>query len=197
MCLPAVLAYASLAVLFSVATRSGIVGVLGPVIVALLTQLLALIGKGVIVHMLLIGTAFDAWHGLFADRVFLGPWLVSLLVCGLWISGCLGASWRILRRREFVAGGERAGSPWAIPARVGAGAVALIALLALLSGVGPGRGDRCPAARGAAARVPPADRAAAGTARPPDPGHRALPDPAGVQQARLGAGRARATGRAR
>ena len=89
MCLPAVLAYASLAVLFSVATRSGIVGVLGPVIVALLTQLLALIGKGVIVHMLLIGTAFDAWHGLFADGIFLGPWLVSLLVCAAWVGGCL------------------------------------------------------------------------------------------------------------
>ncbi|HET9101962.1 MAG TPA: ABC transporter permease [Solirubrobacteraceae bacterium] len=136
MCLPAVLAYASLAVLFSVATRSGIVGVLGPVMVALLTQLLALIGKGVIVHMLLIGTAFDAWHGLFADGIFLGPWLVSLLVCAAWIAGCLAASWRILRRREFVAGAAPT-SAWRLPVRAGVGAVAVIALLALGSGVGP------------------------------------------------------------
>ena len=69
--------------------------------------------------------------------MFLGPWLVSLLVCAAWIAGCLVASWRILRGREFVAGGERAGSPWVVPARVGAGAVALIALLALASGWGP------------------------------------------------------------
>ena len=41
-----VLAYTSLAILFSVASRNGILGVLGPILVALLTQLLALIGKG-------------------------------------------------------------------------------------------------------------------------------------------------------
>ena len=37
--------------LFSVATRNGILGVLGPLMVALATQLLDLIGKGVIVHL--------------------------------------------------------------------------------------------------------------------------------------------------
>jgi ABC-2 type transport system permease protein len=59
-CVLPVLAYTSLAVLFSVATRNGILGVLGPLLVALATQLLDLIGRGVIVHMLLIGSAFDA-----------------------------------------------------------------------------------------------------------------------------------------
>ncbi len=59
------LAYTSLALLFSVIARNGIIGVLGPILVALLTQLLALIGNGVWVHLLLIGSAFDAWHGLF------------------------------------------------------------------------------------------------------------------------------------
>ena len=73
LCLLGMLAYTSVAILFSVATRNGIVGVLGPLLVALLTQLLDLIGKGVGVHLLLIGSAFDGWHGLFTTHRFYGP----------------------------------------------------------------------------------------------------------------------------
>jgi ABC-2 type transport system permease protein len=137
MCLPPLLAYTSLAILFSVATRNGITGVLGPILVALLTQLLDLIGKGVWVHQLLIGSAFDAWHGLFADHVFLGPLLVSLIVCLAWIAGSLGASWLILDHRDFIGGSPSARVDWRIPLRIALGAVALIALLAVASGWGP------------------------------------------------------------
>jgi ABC-2 type transport system permease protein len=136
-CLVPLLAYASLAVLFSVVTRSGVLGVLGPLVVSLLTQLLAIIGRGVIVHLLLIGSGFDGWHGLFAGRPFLGPLVVSLLVCLVWIVGCLGAAWAILRRREFVAGATRRRGGWALPARVTMAAVAVVALLALTSSAGP------------------------------------------------------------
>lgn len=136
-CLGPVLAYTSLAVLFSVVTRSGIAGVLGPIVVALLTQLLALIGKGVIVHMLLIGTAFDAWHGLFVPHPFFGPIVVSLLVSGAWVAGPLAAAWAILRRREFVAGTPARRGSWTIPARITGGGVLLVALLAFASGWGP------------------------------------------------------------
>ena len=77
LCLLPALAYTSVAILFSVATRNGILGVLGPLLVALLTQLLDLIGKGVVVHQLLIGSAFDGWHGLFTTHRFYGPLVVS------------------------------------------------------------------------------------------------------------------------
>ena len=79
-CLLPVLAYTSLAVLFSVATRNGILGVLGPLLVALITQLLDLIGKGVIVHELLIGSAFDGWHGLFTSHPYFGQLIVGSVV---------------------------------------------------------------------------------------------------------------------
>ena len=136
-CLLPVLAYTSLAVLFSVATRSGILGVLGPLLVALLTQLLDLIGRGVIVHLLLIGSAFDGWHGLFTSHPFLGPLLVSSLVSLAWIAMCLTVSWRIFSRRDFVGHTATAGPNWRTPALAVAGLTAVIAILALASNLGP------------------------------------------------------------
>jgi ABC-2 type transport system permease protein len=135
-CLLPLLAYTGLAVLFSVASRNGIVGVLGPILVALLTQLLDLVGKGIWVHLLLIGSAFDAWHGLFAGHLFLGPLLVAVTVCLAWIAGSLGASWLILDRREFIADAESRHGGWR-PLRLALGATALVALLAAASAWGP------------------------------------------------------------
>ena len=131
------LAYTSLAILFSVVSRNGIVGVLGPILVALLTQLLALIGTGVWVHLLLLGSAFDAWHGLFVDHPFFGPLVVSMLVCTIWIAGALGASWLILRGREFDAADSRRRGGWQRPVRIAVASMAGVALLALATNLGP------------------------------------------------------------
>ncbi len=136
-CLLPVLAYTSLAVLFSVATRNGILGVLGPLMIALVTQLLDLIGKGVIVHMLLIGSAFDGWHGLFVTHPFFGPLLISAGVCVAWIAGCLSASWRILSARDFLGGHATRGAGWTTPVRVVLITTAVIAVIALCSNLGP------------------------------------------------------------
>jgi ABC-2 type transport system permease protein len=136
-CLLPLLAYTSLAILFSVATRNGILGVLGPLLVALITQLLDLIGKGVIVHELLIGSAFDGWHGLFASQPFFGQVLVGSLVSLAWIAGCLIASWRIMRRRDFLAGVNGRGPSWTAPIKVVAVSAVVIAALALGCSLGP------------------------------------------------------------
>jgi ABC-2 type transport system permease protein len=137
LCLLPTLAYTSIAILFSVATRNGIVGVLGPLLVALLTQLLDLIGKGVVVHLLLIGSAFEGWHGLFTTHPFYGPLLVSSLVSVAWIAACIAASWRILRRRDFLGSAVNRGADWRTPIRVVAIVAAVVAVLALLANVGP------------------------------------------------------------
>jgi ABC-2 type transport system permease protein len=136
-CLLPLLAYTSLAILFSVATRNGILGVLGPLLVALVTQLLDLIGKGVIVHDLLIGSAFDGWHGLFTNHPFFGPVLIGSLVSVIWIAVCLSLSWRIMRRRDFLTGVSGAGPNWTAPVKVVAVSTAVVAVLALASSVGP------------------------------------------------------------
>jgi ABC-2 type transport system permease protein len=132
-----VLAYTSLALLFSVTARNGIVGVIGPILVALATQLLALIGRGVWAHLVLIGSAFDGWHGLFAGPPFSGPLVVSSLVSIIWIAGCLTAAWLILRRRDFL-GSPGSGRPtWVAPARIVTAAVVVLALLAVAGNWGP------------------------------------------------------------
>jgi ABC-2 type transport system permease protein len=136
-CVMPMLAYTSLAILFSVATRNGILGVIGPLLVALVTQLLDLIGKGVVMHMVLIGPAFDAWHGLFVTHPFLGPLVVSSVVCAAWIAVCLSASSWILARRDFVARADVDRSNWRVPIRVVALATAIVALLALGADLGP------------------------------------------------------------
>jgi ABC-2 type transport system permease protein len=136
-CLLPVLAYTSLAILVSVATRNGILGVLGPLLVALITQLLDLIGKGVIVHELLIGSAFDGWHGLFTSHPFFGQVAIGSLVSLAWIAACLTASWRIMRRRDFLTGVSSGGPSWRAPIKVVAIATAVIAALAIGCSLGP------------------------------------------------------------
>ncbi len=137
LCMLPLLAYTSLAILFSVATRNGILGVLGPLLVALVTQLLDLIGKGVIVHELLIGSAFDGWHGLFTSHPFFGQVLVGSLVSLIWIAACLAASWRIMRRRDFLTGASGRGPSWTAPIKVVAISIVVVALLAFGCGLGP------------------------------------------------------------
>ena len=88
--IPPLLAFTSLALLFSVATRNGIVGVLGPVLVGLVMQLLELIGSGSWVHTLLVASAFNDWHGLLGAPKFYGPMIIGNCVSVLWIATCLG-----------------------------------------------------------------------------------------------------------
>ncbi len=131
------LAFVSLAVLFSVLTRNGIMGVLGPILVALVMQLLALVGRGFWVHALLVAAAFDDWHGLLAGKPFYGPLALESAICVGWIAACLAGSWVALRRRDFAGPPVPRRSGWAVPLAAAAGAAALIAFLAAASDWGP------------------------------------------------------------
>jgi ABC-2 type transport system permease protein len=137
LCALPLLAFASLAVLFSVATRNGIVGVLGPALVDLVMQLLALVGTGVWLHLLLASSGFDAWHPLFVAHPFFGPLVIGEIVSLIWIVACLGASWLLLRRRDFACAPVTRRAGWVAPVRVAVASAAVIALLALASNWGP------------------------------------------------------------
>ena len=87
--IPPVLGFTCLAILLSVASRNGIVGVLGPLLVALVMQLLMLIGSGTVAHTLLLSSAFSDWHGLLSAPKFYGPMIIGVVVSVLWATACL------------------------------------------------------------------------------------------------------------
>jgi hypothetical protein len=91
----------------------------------------------VIVHTLLIGSAFDGWHGLLVAHPFFGPALVSAAVCLAWIGACLALSWRILSRRDFLSTTATRAPGWIAPIRAVAIATIVLAVLALCSNLGP------------------------------------------------------------
>jgi ABC-2 type transport system permease protein len=123
-----VLAFTGLAVLFSVATASGIAGVLGPVLVGYSMQLLALVGGSKWAHFLLVGSAFDGWHTFASAHPYYRQLLVSAAVSIGWTVATLGAAWLILRRREFDSSGESRATDWP---RLLRGVVVSIAALVL------------------------------------------------------------------
>ncbi len=135
--IPPMLGFTCLAMLFSVASRNGIVGVLGPLLVALVMQLLSLIGSGTVAHMLLLTTAFTDWHGLLSSPKFYGPMVIGVLVGLLWAAACLAVSWRILRSRDFGGAPVARRSGWVQPLRAVVAGAGLILLLAVAGGWGP------------------------------------------------------------
>jgi ABC-2 type transport system permease protein len=131
------LAFVALALLFSVASRSGIVGVLGPAVVGLLMQLLSLVGTGQIVRSLLLATPFDAWHGFFTEPVHAEPPLQGAATSAAYAAIFLTTAWYVFRRRSFAGAEAASGRRWQLPARVAIAAAAIVAILIGASGWGP------------------------------------------------------------
>lgn len=99
---PAVLGFAALAGLLSVATRSGIAGTGGPVLLGLLMQLLSLVGGLGSAANALLTTPLAAWHGLLRADPFFGPLWQGALVSAVWTLACLLPAHRLLVRRDIT-----------------------------------------------------------------------------------------------
>jgi ABC-2 type transport system permease protein len=136
-CLFPAFALASVGVLVSIATRNGILGVIAPGLAALAMQLLLLVGSGIWAHMLLVGSAFGAWHPLLSAHPFLGPLVVAIVVSLLWTVACLSASWLILRRRDFAGTPVSRRPGWTVPVRVAFALAGVIGVLAIAGNWGP------------------------------------------------------------
>jgi ABC-2 type transport system permease protein len=136
-CIPPTLAFTALAVLLSIATRNGILGVIGPFVAGLAMQLLLLVGTGIWAHLLLVGSAFTAWHGLFTVHPYFGPLLVGIAVSVIWAVVCLDVSWALMRRRDFAGAPVSGRQGWGRPVRVVAALAAVIALISIASNWGP------------------------------------------------------------
>jgi ABC-2 type transport system permease protein len=134
---PPMAAFTALAMLLSVATRNGIVGVIGPSVAGLVMQLLLLIGSGVWAHALLVSSAFNDWHPLFVDQRFYGLLIAGCVVGLLWTVVCLWTAWAILRNRDFAGPPVSRGRGWLMPARITIALAAAIAVFAVAGNWGP------------------------------------------------------------
>ncbi|QNK79384.1 ABC transporter permease [Nakamurella sp. PAMC28650] len=101
--LPAVLSFAALGVLVSVATRNSLAGILVPTVLGLLLQLLLLVG-GVMdgVRAFLPGASFVAWVGLFAAPSFVRPMLIGVGCSLVYGALFLMVAWTLFRRRDVT-----------------------------------------------------------------------------------------------
>jgi ABC-2 type transport system permease protein len=110
------LAFTCVGILFSVASRKSIVGVLGPPVVGLIMLVVSLMGSGALVRSMLLTTPFEAWHGLLVAPPRSEPLVLGALVCAAYSYLCLDAARRSFRGRDF-AGEARSVVAWSRLAR--------------------------------------------------------------------------------
>ena len=100
--IPPLLGFTALAVLLSVVSRSSVIGIGGPVVLALVMQLLGLLGGlGRSVGVLLT-TPFASWHGLLRDAPYYGSIWQGALVSLVWVVACLVPARLVLLRRDVT-----------------------------------------------------------------------------------------------
>jgi ABC-2 type transport system permease protein len=101
---PPLVAITCLAILFSVWSRNAAVGIAGPVVVAMVMQLVGSLAGIEAVRPYLLTTPFEAWHGLLAEPRFTGPLVDGVLTSAVWSVAALAAAYVILRRRDITGG---------------------------------------------------------------------------------------------
>ncbi len=102
--LPPLLAFTSLAILVSVVSRNPAVGVVAPLVLGFVLQLVGSLGGIDGPRRLLLTTPFEAWHGLLVATPFHGPLLQGLAVSAGWCAICLTSAYVVLRRRDIDGG---------------------------------------------------------------------------------------------
>jgi ABC-2 type transport system permease protein len=98
------LAFTAIAVLVSVASRNPAIGMVAPIVIGLVTQLLGWLGGIDGPRRLLPTNPFDAWHGLFTQHRYYDLLTQGLLVSLAWIVVCGGAAYLVFRRRDITGG---------------------------------------------------------------------------------------------
>jgi ABC-2 type transport system permease protein len=102
--LPATLGFTALGLLLSVASRSGPVGIGGPLVLGLLMQLCSLSGAADPIRGVLLTVPFNAWHGFLVAHPFYGPFQEGLVTSAAYFLACLAAAYLVFRRRDIVVG---------------------------------------------------------------------------------------------
>ena len=100
--LPAAWALTAIAILTSIATRSGAAGTGLPVLFSLLLQLCAYIDGPDLPRRLLLTSGFTAWRSLALEPRDVTPFVWSLVVSTIYFIAATATAYRLLRRREVA-----------------------------------------------------------------------------------------------
>ena len=100
--LPPLLVFTALALLLSVAVRSGVAGIGGPVLAGLVLQVVSLVDAGPLVRRLLPSTGFDAWHLLVTADPDWHPAGRALALSLAYLVALVAAAAITFRRRDFT-----------------------------------------------------------------------------------------------
>ncbi|MGW0229446.1 ABC transporter permease [Actinopolymorpha singaporensis] len=130
-------AFVALGLVLSTASRSTIVGVLGPLVIAGALQLLEVVGHGRIARVISLAAPFDAWHQLLTEPQHLGTVLQGAFSSIVWAAIFGGGAWYLLRNRAFGSSDTAPRLQRRVVARIVGITVAVVAMLAVVSGVGP------------------------------------------------------------
>jgi hypothetical protein len=130
-------AFIALGLLLSIASRSSIVGVLGPLVIAGALQILEVIDSGEVVRAIAPVTPFDAWHGLFTAPGHPGILIQGAVTSIAWTAIFAAAGWYILRRRAFAGSDAVPRAQRRATVRIAVVAVVVLAALAAVAGQGP------------------------------------------------------------
>jgi ABC-2 type transport system permease protein len=101
---PPMIGFTCLALLFSIWSRNGAVGIAAPVVLGLVMQLIGALGGIETLRPYLLSTPFEAWHGLLTAPRFTGPLLDGVVTSAGWSLVCLVAAFLIMRRRDITGG---------------------------------------------------------------------------------------------
>ena len=98
------LAFTAIAIVVSVVSRNPAIGMVGPIMLGLVSQLVGWLGGMDTARRLLPTTPFDAWHGLLTEHRYYGLIGQGALVSAVWVVACLAAALVVLRRRDITGG---------------------------------------------------------------------------------------------
>jgi ABC-2 type transport system permease protein len=103
-CLVPAFGYACIAIAFSVAFQSSVVGVIGAVVVGFVMQLYAFLNGWDFLRHILLSTTFYAWHGVLDRPAYYEPLVRGIIVSAVYIAGSLAIAYAIFRRRDVTSG---------------------------------------------------------------------------------------------
>lgn len=134
--LPATM-FIALGLLLSIASRSTIVGVIGPLVIAGGLIVLETVDSGQVVRTISPATPFDAWHALFTVGGTSGTLIQGAVTSLVWAAIFGGAALTLLRRRGFASSDTTPRLQRRATLRLAAIAVAAGAVLLGAAGLGP------------------------------------------------------------